>query len=95
MATSAVRLLPSMNGCVSAMPVRQHGRLKCEIGLSVVRVVSGASERAFEGFAAPQVICGLRRGRVDDRGVDLEGVLEDENNGLPDTPPLVIHGLRV
>jgi hypothetical protein len=38
----------------------------------------GPGEGAFEGVAAAQVIRGLGGGRVDDRGVELEGVLEDE-----------------
>jgi len=58
--------------------VRQDRRLEREVRLLVVRLAARARHCALERFAAPQVIRGLSDSRVEDHGVDLEGVLEDE-----------------
>jgi hypothetical protein len=63
-------------------PVRKHRRLEGEVGVLEVRVRRRSCERAFETGARTKK-CGRLLGRaLDDRGVELEGVLEREVDEL-------------
>jgi hypothetical protein len=86
MATSARRLLPSRNGWPSAMPCARTAAWERNVCSFVSGVVRWSCERAFQRRAGAEGDGGVSGRAADDRGVQLEGVLEREI----DQPELVL-----